>query len=736
VNKVLNYYLFAIVVIYTNCHQKDKINLSNLFITFKVDSIKIYDARNISKNIFMFSPLGRKDKIWTFKTEIPYELNLITGEWTPLDMKFGKGFLNQVREEGIWKDDYTGETYISCFREGLVRYYPKKDTFDFLEIHPVTAFYSRKNNIVLGTANGLYFLNRIENKISVAKNFPLDIWVNTIQEAGNDTLFINYRYYYHITSNTFGEKNTDKSTLEKNTNYNDISVEIKSKLPDFGGGFREIKSDSISWYYRKGELFYSINKIVFYKFTLFPQELIRHVLEDKDYLYIMFNEQFVIFNKEYIVKNSIIHDVSNYQELRKELMQINNSLDQNKMSFDKYLENTVALYNDEKYSCYPDLQNLLENIPKRFEYYNYEQRIDNLNSILNNDTIPIMFKYNILKGLCIKYTTSAKLDSAMIYFNMIKELCLSCKDYCIDYSYPCVVIAYNQLDSFRNVNASTDKLIFFEAKAREQMIHCSCWFGDSWINYAIVEEKYQEILTHHPNSEFADDAEYWMINHENNDDGEVEYTVVEISKIRKFVNKYPNSEFIPELLMKIAYSHSNVYTDNIDDRIKNLDKGIEDLRSLKNNYQLDSLLVARVEQNIEQFEQNKNKLIYTLTLVPLKIVNKMDEYIEIEITISNNSSTPKTLELYKNECYVTFGIFPDKKVKFTPLEKVDSMMKNFTILRGKPLKQKIKLNSLVRHWDGGKLGKFSFENEGLYSLSCYSTENRLSSDQVKIYIEK
>ncbi|MBL0237328.1 MAG: hypothetical protein IPQ02_12135 [Saprospiraceae bacterium] len=684
----------------------------------------------------MFSPLGRKDKIWTFKTEIPYELNLITGEWTPLDMKFGKGFLNQVREEGIWKDDYTGETYISCFREGLVRYYPKKDTFDFLEIHPVTAFYSRKNNIVLGTANGLYFLNRIENKISVAKNFPLDIWVNTIQEAGNDTLFINYRYYYHITSNTFGEKNTDKSTLEKNTNYNDISVEIKSKLPDFGGGFREIKSDSISWYYRKGELFYSINKIVFYKFTLFPQELIRHVLEDKDYLYIMFNEQFVIFNKEYIVKNSIIHDVSNYQELRKELMQINNSLDQNKMSFDKYLENTVALYNDEKYSCYPDLQNLLENIPKRFEYYNYEQRIDNLNSILNNDTIPIMFKYNILKGLCIKYTTSAKLDSAMIYFNMIKELCLSCKDYCIDYSYPCVVIAYNQLDSFRNVNASTDKLIFFEAKAREQMIHCSCWFGDSWINYAIVEEKYQEILTHHPNSEFADDAEYWMINHENNDDGEVEYTVVEISKIRKFVNKYPNSEFIPELLMKIAYSHSNVYTDNIDDRIKNLDKGIEDLRSLKNNYQLDSLLVARVEQNIEQFEQNKNKLIYTLTLVPLKIVNKMDEYIEIEITISNNSSTPKTLELYKNECYVTFGIFPDKKVKFTPLEKVDSMMKNFTILRGKPLKQKIKLNSLVRHWDGGKLGKFSFENEGLYSLSCYSTENRLSSDQVKIYIEK
>ncbi len=736
VERTMIFYLFGIIAIFTSCQQKDKSSLSDLHITFKVDSIKIYNAEDISMNLFMFSPLEEKNKIWTINTTNPYELDLITEEWTPLKVRIGDMIKGQIREDGIWRDKYTDDIYISCFHHGLLRYYPEKDTFDFLEIHPVTAFYPRKENIVIGTANGLYFFNRNENNISVAENFPLEIWVNSIQESSNDTLFINYKYYYLITSNEFGEINIGRPIPEKSTNYNYISREIRSKLPTLSGGFREFRSDSISWYYRDSELFYSVNKNIFYKFPLFPEGYVRHILEDKEYLYVLFNEIFVIFNKDYILKNSLIHKVANYEELRTELLQKRDELNESQMDFNEYLENSITLYKNDKYYDYSDLQYILKNIPNRFEYYSYDQGIGNLNSILESDSIPTVFKYNILKGLCRKYTTSAKLDSALIYFDLIKELYPSYKEDCIDHSYPCVTKAKFKLDSITNENTPTDRMLYFEAQVREDMIHCSCWFGDSYYNYSIVEEKYQEILTNHPNSEYADDAEYWMINYQNYGDEEGGYPLSEIPSIRKFVSKYPNSNLIPELLMNIAYSYSIQYLENVDDRIRNMEQGIEELRTLKKNYQLDSNQLARVEQNLKQFEHQKNELIYTLTVIPLKSDYKMNEDIEVEITISNNSSTPQNLRLFQNDSYVSFGIHPDKKVRFIPSEEVDSTKKIFEILKDEPLKQKIKINRLVRHWDGGKLGRFYFEEEGLYYLTCFSRENSLNSNQVKIYVKK
>jgi hypothetical protein len=735
VERTMIFYLFGIMAIFTSCQQKDKSSLSDLHITFKVDSIKIYNAEDISMNLFMFSPLEEKNKIWTINTTNPYELDLITEEWTPLKVRIGDMIKGQIREDGIWRDKYTDDIYISCFHHGLLRYYPEKDTFDFLEIHPVTAFYPRKENIVIGTANGLYFLNRNENKISVAENFPLDIWVNSIQELSNDTLLINYKYYYHITSNAVSERNIGKSTPEKSTNYNYISQEVRSKL-SLSGGFHEFRSDSISWYYRDSELFFSTNKNDFYKFPLFPEGHVRHILEDKEYLYILFNEIFVIFNKDYILKNSLIHEVANYEELRKELLQKRDELNENKMEFDKYLTKSITLYNDEKYSRYSDLQNILQNIPSSVEFYCYEQEISNLNSILENDTIPIVFKYNILKGLCRKYTTSSKLDSALIYFDLIKELYPAYKDNCIDYSYPCVAKVKYQLDSIRNENVSTDRLLYSEAKAREKMIHCSCWFGEIWYNYSIVEEKYKELLQKFPESNFADDADFWLIKYSNYGEEAGNFPISEIPKLKRFQSKYPNSNCIPELVQLIAYSYSMGYSTNLDVQIGYLEKGIEELRALKNSYPLDSLEYAGVEQNLKQYEHQKNEMIFTFSLVPLKSDYRINEDIEVEIIISNNSSTPRTLELYANESYVSFGIHPDKKVKFIPIDNDDATKKEFYIVKDEPLKQKVRINRLVRHWDGGKLGVFNFEEEGLYYLTCFSRENSLSSNQVKIYVRK
>lgn len=156
-NRIFFYFLSGIIAICTSCQADKKNIVSDLLITFNVDSIRIYDAKKIPKNIFIFSPLGHKDKIWTTGTN-PYELDLVTGRWSPLTDRFGnhKERLH-LNPESIWKDNFTNEIYVGNFENGLFRFHPEKETIDFYKIRYVTDLHPSKKNIVIGTANGLFF---------------------------------------------------------------------------------------------------------------------------------------------------------------------------------------------------------------------------------------------------------------------------------------------------------------------------------------------------------------------------------------------------------------------------------------------------------------------------------------------------------------------------------------------------------------------------------------------------
>lgn len=742
-NKTVSFLMLVIILIIIcfafSCEKKYEDGIETSKISFKVDSILLYNVKNIPKNIFMFSPLIQHDKIWTINTPNPHELDLKTGEWLPLISKFGDVFKRQVREDGIWKDSYTGDTYISCFHDGLIRYYHNKDSFDFLKTQPVTSFYPKEKQIILGTTNGLLFFNRRDNKITIADNFPLDVWVNSIHELTNDTLIINLKNYFHIPSSSYGEYTSNLPEFKRETNYNYVSLDVKKKLPSINSGFREFKSDSISWYYKESELFYSKDNNAFFKFNEFPEGYVRHLLEDNDYLYVLYNDQFAIVNKRYIFDKSVAYTLAlDYHVLKKELFKRLNELNGGALPFEEYLMKSIKLYKEDGYSEYPDLQKQLNLLPTRLNYFNsfnHEIDIKHINVKLESEDIPKEYKYNILKGLCRKYTVQAKLDTALVYFKMIKELNPSIKDNCIDNTYLCVTETQNLLDSLNDKNITNDEYLYLAAKAREKMIYCSCWFGESYYNFSIVKEKYEELLFKYPNSHFADDAEYWLISSRFYDDEEGGFPLTEIPNLKKFVGKYPNSNCIPDLMINIAYSYSIAYAEDIDERIKNFEKGILELENLEKNYLLDSIQLTYLEQTSKQILYKKNKLIFDLTIKPEKNNYKINEDIVIEVTLKNNSSTAQKITLFENGSYFSYGIHPDKSVKFIPSVTPDIKRKEFIIKQDESIIQKIKLNKLVRHWDDGKLGSFSFDKKGMYDLTCHSRENNLSSKHIKIYID-
>lgn len=729
-------FFYAWVVLIAGCAQIEEVCISKLFISFEVDSLKTYPAENIPKNTFMFSPVDPYDKIWISNASTPYELDLKTGVWTSLTARFGNIAVNQLREDRIWKDNFTGETYIGCFPDGFIRYYPDKDTFDILKITNLSAFYPEREIIVLGTYNGLFLLNKKDRKIRIAENFPIEIGVNSIQGSGADTLMINHLYYYHIPTKAFGRSVAENPLPGDKTKDDDLPAEVNHILPGLDFCLQDYNRDSITWYSGRGELFFTKNKSDYYKFILFPEEYTRHLIADRDYLYVLFNRKFIIFNKEYIYKHSIPYNVPNYQQMSRALNQKLENLNKDTLLFERHLAKSVELYKDSRYSDYPALRFKLENLPNNFDYYSFNKKIKNAKVILENDSIPDAFKFYILKGLVRKHTISLELDSALVFLNIINNRFPDFRDFCVDHSLQFIAQINNSIDSIKKEDMPPDKRLFLEAKAREKLVSGSYWFGELHRDYSIVVAMYQELLTLYPKSDYADDAEFWLINYLNPGDEQGGFPLEKIPAIQKFADRYPNSALTPKLLIKIAQSYEIGEPADIDAQIKNLEKGIDILNAVINVYNLDSSECLSVKKNIFEMKMLKNEIIFNLILEPVKSVYGPGEDIEMEISLSINCSTPQKIRLYKKDLYFTFSIYPENKCKFVPLAVSDTTTDVFQIISGKPLRQKVTINRQARYWEGGKPGKFCPEEEGLYYITCFSRENGLRSNQAKIYIKE
>ena len=93
--------------------------------------------------------------------------------------------------------------------------------------------------------------------------------------------------------------------------------------------------------------------------------------------------------------NVAFREAIKYENLQQELLQKMNDLTKNSTQFDKYLASSIKLYKNKKYAEYSDLQDRLQKIPERFEHYGFKMVVEKLTPVLNNDTIPDAFKYNL-----------------------------------------------------------------------------------------------------------------------------------------------------------------------------------------------------------------------------------------------------------------------------------------------------------------------------------------------------
>lgn len=714
-----------IVIAQNTCNYYDK-----LLISFNIDSSKTIEFEENQIGNYFPSPFYSQDVMWTER----YEWNIRSSKFTKLSELYGEALKNKdIHKNMVWKDRFTDDSYIGLFNDKLLRFNKNKSNYDTLNIKYLTSFLDLKNYILFGTFNGLYLMYRNTNKIIYEDKLPQNIIINSIENYNEDTVIINSIFLYDTKNLTIQKKTIipESKVFDRNMDY---SFQIRKKLP-IGQNFNICKSKDCVWFYRENDLFYTKDNKMFYKFGNFPQGYIRQFEQDSLNLYILFNKKLIIFNKNFIFKNSILYDYEEHNQLVEKYFKESKIIYDSIRNIEKFINSVKLLYKNKDYNKYTDINDLITSMPSHLENAIGNDNFLNIINLLDKGSIDGIFRYYVLKGLSKYYLTKADVRNSLIYFKKMKQEFPEINEECVLTSYESALKFNYSLDSLEALNLKPDSVIFNQALLRMKLIESSCWFGDSYYILDIVKEKYEELLQKYPQSELADNAELWLI--ENHFYGnEAGLPTSSIIYFQDFKKKYPDSDVLFDVAMNISQAYMNYESENPDTIVNCYEHGIMELQSVLNHLKNDSSKYNVILSSIKQLNYEKINKIFKIELSTEKVKFIKGEDITITAKIINLTSKKQKIKLYNSSSKLTFSI-SNENVKncFVPSTKIDTKMIEQSLLSGEPIIQKVILNKDARNWDKGRNGKFEFITPGIYYISAMEGYYNLDSNQIKIIIE-
>ncbi len=719
------------------CHSNNqpdiKPSLYDSKISFHIDSFKVYTFKdNLYK--FIFSPLAKQDKIWTIDDQI-FELDLKTGHYFPLYEKYGYEFKDRINETNIWRDSINEDVYIGV-RYHLFRFNMKEDTFYRYEISNVTTIYPMASKILLGTANGLYFLDRKNYKISKARNVPIDQRIEKLKCINQDSVLINSgQFTYNL--KTLDYRTGDyKTFLYENQPTGDIYL---NQLPRSieNNAYQAYPDHKVSWYYSKNIIYYKDSLNSLFEINSLPVANLLQLKADSKYLYLLCNQKFAVINKNYILKKVIPFHPDEHKYRR-------DSINEELRKFENYDLDTLIRYymllqNDSLISKSAEFVTILKNnTQSRFIYPSGRISIQDIEVGIKSDKIPADLKKFGLVGLCMFYTRAFKLDKVMLYSKYLQD---SFPDF--DYFQSrqilsCISKVEKAVTDLKKLNYSGDRYLFELANLKEQLVHCG-WFGDTYFDFRIVEDVYKTLLAKYPGSEYADNAAYYLLNsYKRGSSSDMMYSdaLKLIKKIRTFILKYPNSELLPEARIEIA----NLYRYSYDGETKNTNRlklaynEIEKIDLTKNvDSNLINICLNYKENLMKLIEQSKFELVISCNQ---KEIN-FGEDIEIRISLINKTSSQEKVMLYKSEPCFTSSVYATNQIEFVPQSNPSDTSSSVVIIAGKDsLLQGFILNKKARFWDNGRIGSYSLKPNVVYSVTVYTKERKYISNTLNIFINE
>ena len=703
---------FFILIFCMACRPSHPIEYSR--ITVAVDSTRSYSLDSLSLNGFEFSPLPENDIIWVYTNKGLHQLNLVSGAWMPFRERFHLGPTVQLPLTEIWKDSITQEVFCFEFHRNLFYNPIQPDTFYQWSLEGLTCLMNTKDEILVGTAKGLFYINKRNLKISKSPDISLKTWIHDMEAMGQDTLSINKGQI------KIHKKMENVGHFIKRIRYDPYSRDkFLDSLPQtitrptyrtYGDRFGAIYVSDEHFFYRDpSRHLFDIPQI--------QGKGILDIKTDDKYWFIVYNDKFVIVNKQYARTISSPFDYKSAfdtQEIcKKKLIDLLN------MRVEDFLNNVPGFISDTNCRQLFGINNgFEERVQRYFMYINPESKVL-VEQLYIEGKIPELIEKYVLFGIINHYIHAYNLKKVNEY---IVEF---------DKKYPeenlnnsrstlnCFKRIIQSEDSLTALHLPEDEFLFKEAKIKGRLVQCG-WFGDNYYDLSLQAENYQLILKKFPKSKYAEEIEFYSIGTEDFDEESgAQYSENGIKSIDQYLKNNPNSRFEPQLRMRKA-SILETYYVNPDSIAYFKDLALQELLKIDSSSIKDTLLRAELRYTIKRIEWEKFESAFDFSVFLPRTDFNLGDSISCIVTLKNKSLTKQVIQRYKVKPFFPLNISSEKKWEYIPNTTLsDTSLMQVTVLPGQAILDTIWITKSTRLWNHRIPGKIKFDKGGSFNIGAF-----------------
>lgn len=770
-------------------HDSDQ--AGNDLIVYWNDSIQIEN--------FMFAPFD-SNLIWTFNTNgQSYELNLKDSTWTDLKFRWGS-LARSLKKESIVTDPFSNKIWILNFHQGLMRYNPDDNTsVTFKQIKPISSIRFTEKWIIVGTWRGLYIIDRSTDEVKKSNSIA-EVAVRDIQMTWTNMWLINEKFVYDYRTDAILETRETRTIYEKReegkvsiTNYeitDGSSPNIRIKHGDVEKWFmihpfkvsNALVEENAIWMLkrslRQGLIRYDLSSQTTETITEDYQFRIYKMTSDEEHIWFCNEGGFLTLNKETRsfrlykhrgegrIQNIIEMGKSLYYNTwhsieilpKKQMHASSTALEHDKSELLKFksLQDSLGVYDyrkpkdlKQRHKDYVLAQRRFGKSTNTKIIKELERMKDNVGNIgygsndihlkgyvddsINDPSIKSKYYLNMirLQNQSGGIVNSLKLDSVLI-----EQLPEYREDYHIR-QMDKVREAYLELKAINESDAEED-LKLWKRGSLYYKLFLSVGPVSEGSSYIMTYpfRYYDTLLLKYPSSEYADNAEFKMLAHEeggSHEGGDNSFNVEAIKLYESLIEKYPDTDLKATIYRQIAYLTWEAYG-NIDERRQQLRSGISYLDKAKNidpaYYQEKDL-----DQLKKELEKSLSRFMWKLSIESDQKVYSIGDDIMIAFSIENIDTKEKSIAIPEDSTIPAFTLhiekYPLNDRNYGPTYmRLESSSQTYNRNR---LKKLIPINeSYSEKWDITKVaraslrdapGKFVFNEYGRYKIYAQASDN-------------
>lgn len=573
------------------------------------ENIKEFTIQNYHTQKIIKSPIN--ENLWLIdQNKSSYEFDISKGELRNLAETIGD-FAVGLNKMNITDEYDPNLVWLGNFKKGVFCFDKSVNNFvifskqKYFNDESISIIKPDRNRVWIGTTKSLYYFERSNSEI-IKTPFQKEIWIHSIR-LENENIIINNQFEYDPLLETTTEirdlRGYKFDRVSEFQEYGDVMFFLDDRKSVFIGKdnkpyiinsripyWNMVIDENTIWFPSKGGLLKKLN------LNDQSEELIKvgniHNLFNDDECLWFFDEfglgkinkkdhkvfksdiSFPIVRSFYAnekniwigINNGVIQISKKYLDSvmipREQIAHIEQTIDTKRKKLKKE-KDPIKFVNG-----FFEMQNLttshkiIGHLARRLKHIfviREQEQIERFEKILANET-DLKMREAVYYGLICGYSLNGDPESALLNYEQLKKqnkesLFL---EFISDRDLARLNIGKHQIDSLSVVSLSEPARLYHLGKIYYEMSILSWNYCEVGINTDFPFSFYKQVIAEHPTSEWADNAEFEMLQYNDftsHEGGDNSHNLSLIDEYKKFIEKYPDSE----LNFKVLHRISNLY---------------------------------------------------------------------------------------------------------------------------------------------------------------------------------